>query len=147
VGLAVMTLPRWLWTVLEPLPAVTYFAPQAKQAFADVGYRGFWRGYFAGRAAPLGPVGAAPVTVLFYGFAPGMVARALPSVREFAALPVALSARQAGAVAALTEVFTARSVPADPDRLAVIVDLLTPLARAASCLLPAQTPIGLPRND
>ena len=32
-----------------------------------------WRGYFAGRAGALGPVGAAPVIAAFYGFAPPMV--------------------------------------------------------------------------
>jgi len=57
---------RRLWRVLEPYHAVTYFAPEAHQAFKDVGLRGFWMGYFAGRAAPLGAVGpgvADPVTV------------------------------------------------------------------------------------
>ena len=34
------------------------------------GYRGFWMGYFAGRAAPLGAVGPEVVGALFYNFAP-----------------------------------------------------------------------------
>src|SRR5436309_3384985 len=42
---------RRLWRLLEPYHAVTYFAPVAHQAFKDAGLRGFWMGYFAGRAA------------------------------------------------------------------------------------------------
>ena len=45
---------RSMWTLFEPVHAVTYFAPEARSAFEEAGLRGFWRGYFAGRAAPLG---------------------------------------------------------------------------------------------
>ena len=72
---------RHLWQLYEPLHAVTYFAPEARAAFVGAGLRGFWRGYFAGRAAPLGAVPAAPVTALFYSFAPAMVARARSRTR------------------------------------------------------------------
>ena len=41
--------------------------------------RGFWSGYFAARAAPLGRVGAGPVTAAFFNFHPAMVARAVPA--------------------------------------------------------------------
>ncbi len=68
-----------MWTLFEPVHALTYFAPEARSAFEQAGLRGFWRGYFAGRAAPLGPVTAAPVVASFYNFAPSMVARALPA--------------------------------------------------------------------
>jgi hypothetical protein len=50
-----------MWTLFEPVHAVTYFAPEARSAFEEAGLRGFWRGYFAGRAAPLAPVNAAVV--------------------------------------------------------------------------------------
>ena len=46
---------RAMWTLFEPIHAVTYFAPEARGAYEEAGLRGFWRGYFAGRAAPLGP--------------------------------------------------------------------------------------------
>ena len=117
---------------------MTYFAPQARQAFEDAGYRGFWRGYFAGRAAPLGPVGAEPVTALFYGFAPAMVARALPSVWDLAAPSAALDARRAGAVAALADAFADASAgeagadaPADAVRLTAVADVLRRAVHAA----------------
>src|SRR5512140_3330674 len=134
-----LTLPRRLWTVLEPIHAVVYFAAQARSAFEDAGYRGFWRGYFAGRAAPLGPVGAEPVTAMFYGFAPRMVARALPGVWELGGPATALEARCAGAVAALTQVFASRSVPADDEALAVV---LVALRRAVDSADPGGRPLG-----
>ncbi|GAA3456858.1 SCO6745 family protein [Dactylosporangium matsuzakiense] len=92
---------RRLWSLYEPLHAVSYFAPQGRAAFEEVGVRGFWRGYFAGRAAPLGPVGAAPVIAAFYGFAPQMVQRALPDVWTRITPEAALEARLEGARRAL----------------------------------------------
>jgi hypothetical protein len=90
-----------MWTLFEPLHAVTYFAPEAKEHFERVGLRGFWRGYFAGRAAPLGAVEPAPVIASFFNFAPQMVQRALPAVWSLADPGQALKARQEGAIAAL----------------------------------------------
>jgi hypothetical protein len=90
-----------MWTLFEPVHTVTYFSVESLSAFTDAGLRGFWRGYFAGRAAPLGRVGAAPVTASFFNFAPGMVSRALPGVWELITPEDALAVRSAGAVAAL----------------------------------------------
>ena len=92
---------RYLWSLFEPVHAVTYFAPQAGTAFEAAGLRGFWRRYFAGRAAPLGAVGPGPVVAAFFGFAPGMVARALPDVWTRISPQAALAARAADARAAL----------------------------------------------
>jgi len=92
---------RRMWTLFEPIHAVTYFAAEARAAFEAAGVRGFWRGYFAGRSAPLGQVTAAPVTASFYTFAPQMVSRALPGVWELITPDQALATREAGAVAAL----------------------------------------------
>jgi hypothetical protein len=94
-----------MWRLFEPIHAVTYFAPHVPAAFERVGLRGFWRGYFAGRAAPLGPIGAAPVAALFFSFAPAMVARALPEVWTRITPQQALQARQEGSAAALRDVF------------------------------------------
>ena len=95
------TVARTMWTFFEPIHAVTYFAPEAREAFEAAGLRGFWRGYFAGRAAPLGAIDTAPVVASFFTFAPGMVARAVPDVWSRAAPERALAARTAGAVTAL----------------------------------------------
>jgi hypothetical protein len=93
---------RTMWGLFEPLHAVAYFTPEPRAAFEQVGLRGYWRGYFAGRAAPLGPVGPSPVVAAFFGFAPSMVARAVPDVWSRATPEVALEARAAGARATLT---------------------------------------------
>ncbi|MGY1828870.1 hypothetical protein ACI8AA_00405 [Geodermatophilus sp. SYSU D01180] len=71
---------RRLWALGEPYHAVTYFADEARSAAEEAGLSGFWAGYFALRAAPLGPVGPEVVTAAFYNFAPAFVARRVPGV-------------------------------------------------------------------
>ena len=63
---------------------MTYFSEESIAAARDLGYRGFWMGYFAFRAAPLGPVGPAVVEALFNNFHADRVARALPNAWEIA---------------------------------------------------------------
>lgn len=75
---------RQLWWALEPYHAVVYFAPDAKSTYEAIGLKGFWMGYFASRAAPLGPVPAAVVTATFFNFHPAMVARAIPDAWQLA---------------------------------------------------------------
>jgi hypothetical protein len=74
---------RVFWTRFEPVHAVTYFAPECAEANRAVGLKGFWMGYFAARAAPLGTVGAGTVTATFFNFAPGRVRRAIPDAWDF----------------------------------------------------------------
>ena len=50
---------RRLWTYLEPIHSVTYFAPECTASMADLGLKGFRMGYFASRGAPFGAVGPA----------------------------------------------------------------------------------------
>jgi hypothetical protein len=90
-----------MWTLFEPVHAVTYFAADARSAYEQAGLRGFWRGYFAGRAAPLGAANAAVVTASFFNFAPAFVARAIPGVWELITPADALRVRLEGATAAL----------------------------------------------
>jgi hypothetical protein len=92
---------RRLWQLAEPIHATTYFAPEALQAFTDAGLRGFWRGYFAGRAAPLGWVGPGAVTAVFFGFAPAFVERAIPSIWSMVEPDRVVDVRLAGVDAAL----------------------------------------------
>jgi helix-turn-helix protein len=68
---------RRLWQALEPVHAVTYFAPEPQRACEALGARGFWTGYFGQRAAPLGAAPPELVTALFYNFHPGLVAKAV----------------------------------------------------------------------
>uniref|UniRef100_UPI0005BC8164 helix-turn-helix domain-containing protein n=1 Tax=Nocardia thailandica TaxID=257275 RepID=UPI0005BC8164 len=60
---------RRIWELIEPVHVLVYFAPEARAAFDAAGYRGYWMGYFAGRAAPLGAVGVEVVDAVFYNFA------------------------------------------------------------------------------
>ncbi len=101
---------RRMWLLGEPLHAVTYFAPESFEAWAGAGLRGFWRGYFATRAAPLGAVGPEPVEATFFNFAPDMVARALPAVWDLVSPAEALRARSEGAVAALRRILGSGAV-------------------------------------
>jgi hypothetical protein len=110
-----------MWSLFEPIHDVTYFSPAARAAFEAAGLRGFWRGYFAGRAAPLGPVPAAPVVAAFFSFAPHMVARALPDVWTRISPERALDVRACGAVDALGPL-AADTLP--PERLAEAVELI-----------------------
>ena len=104
---------RAMWTLFEPIHAVTYFAPEARGAFEEAGLRGFWRGYFAGRAAPLGPAGAAVVTASFFNFAPAFVARAIPAVWDLISPEDALRTRLAGAEATLGGLLADREAEAE----------------------------------
>lgn len=86
-----------MWALLEPIHAVTYFAPECTEEFKRAGLKGFWMGYFAGRSAPMGEPGPALVTAVFYNFAPAMVKRALPDAWGFASRNSVLDARLGGA--------------------------------------------------
>ena len=105
-----MTPARRMWTLFEPMHAVTYFAPEGRAAFEAAGLRGFWRGYFASRSAPLGRAPAAVTIALYANFAPRMVERAIPSVWELASPEQALSARLEGSVAALSRLLDGQDV-------------------------------------
>jgi len=119
---------RRMWTLFEPVHLVSYFSPEARAAFEDAGLRGFWRGYFAGRAAPLGRAGAAVVTASFFNFAPPMVARALPGVWDLITPEDALTVRSAGAAAALRRLLGERA-----DGVGEAADLLLRAADGLDC--------------
>ena len=115
-----MTSPaRRLWMAIEPLHALVYFAPEVPAAYEAVGLPGFWRGYFAGRAAPMGRVEASPVTAAFFGFHPDFVARAVPDVWSRADPATVLAARLDGIDAAMRPIGLA-----DDDRSGTVADLL-----------------------
>ncbi|MBB2743487.1 UNVERIFIED_ORG: hypothetical protein FHR35_003323 [Microbispora rosea subsp. rosea] len=82
-----------IWRLAECCHAPVYFAPEAKEVYADAGLKGFWMGYFASRSAALGPVSPQVVTAAFYNFAPSMVARAIPDAWRFCPPEEVLAAR------------------------------------------------------
>lgn len=119
-------LARRFFHRFEPVHAVTYFAPEARAALDDLGYRGFWMGYFAARSAPLGQVPPEVVTAVFYNFAPQRVAKSLTAAWAVAGPDAALHARQESAVAALN-----RYGVTDREQVSAAADLAGKAARAA----------------
>lgn len=113
---------RRLWRAVEPIHAVTYFDAGCREAGEAVGLKGFWMTYFAFRAAPLGPVGPAPVEALFAGFHPARVARALPDAWSRASPSDCVAARSSSAARAL------RAVGVDGRACAAACQVLEPVA-------------------
>lgn len=120
---------RGMWERYEPVHDLVYFAPEARQAADRLGMRGFWMGYFALRAAPLGAVSPAVVSSCFYVFHPARVARALPDAWGHAAPADVLAARSEAMDAAMTRVFGPKAV--ESDELAEAADLAWEAAAAA----------------
>ena len=93
---------RTMWETLERYHSgPVYLEPECREAAEQAGARGFWMGYFATRAAPLGPVGPAAVASIFFYFAPARVDRALPDAWTFTTPDRLIEARYRGVAAAL----------------------------------------------
>lgn len=95
------SIARQLFELVEPIGAIPYASDVPNEAMYALGFTDFWDTYFAGRAAPLGPVSAEVVDALFYNFAPGEVARHIPKVWATTTLEAAIAARQQGCATAL----------------------------------------------
>lgn len=94
-------LARRVWRNLEPIHAMIYFAPEAEAEFTGLGLEAGRMSYFAGRAAPMGPVGPGVVTATFYNFNPALVARHIPAAWSIATPEALVAARLRAADAAL----------------------------------------------
>src|SRR4051812_10271505 len=92
---------RRMFELVEPIGVIPYSADEPNDAMFALGFTNYWDTYFAGRAAPLGFVGAEVVDALFYNFAPGEVARHIPKVWRTTTPEAAIAARQTGCVKAL----------------------------------------------
>lgn len=114
-------LARALWTLFEPVHAVTYFSIEAREALAAIGLTRYWDGYFAGRSAAMGALSGAPVVAMFSGFAPFLVDRALPAVWSVVTPEQVIEARYLGAAETL------RAIVPDEKVIAAAADALTPL--------------------
>ncbi|MEV7728714.1 hypothetical protein AB0P15_28810 [Streptomyces sp. NPDC087917] len=78
---------------LNPLHSLIYFAPEAEEEFIAAGLEKGRMGYFAGRAAAMGAVGAGVVAATFYNFSPALVAAHIPRAWDLAAPETVLRAR------------------------------------------------------
>ena len=92
---------RRLFDLTEPISLVSFFSEEPAESMAALGFRNYWDGYFAGRAAPLGRVPAGVVHAAFYSFADGEVARHIPHVWNTTTPEAAHAAREQGCAAAL----------------------------------------------
>ncbi|MGW1374336.1 SCO6745 family protein [Streptomyces sp. NPDC002446] len=95
---------RRMWHLLEPLHATLYFAPEARQVAADLGYDigSRWPSYFAWRTAPLGAAGPDLVAATYYTFSPRMIAQHVPRIWTVAEPAKVLDARLLAMDRALT---------------------------------------------
>lgn len=89
-------LARKAHRTLEPLHAISYFAPEPGEAYAAAGAKGGMRSYFGVRSAPFGIVPVEVVVATFYNFAPYLVAKAIPSIWETTTPEALTAARYAG---------------------------------------------------
>lgn len=94
-------LARRLWQHVEVVHAVVYFAPEVADAVAATGIEGWWAGYVAGRAAPLGEVPPEVVQALFHGFAPSRIRRGVPAAWHHVRPEVLVRTRRAAVGTAL----------------------------------------------
>jgi hypothetical protein len=72
---------------------MVYFAPETQAELAATGLENSRMCYFAGRAAALGPVGAAVVAATFYNFSPALVGRHIPRAWTLATPEAVVAAR------------------------------------------------------
>jgi hypothetical protein len=117
-----------MFDLVEPIGLVPYATDDPNEAMFALGFTDYWDTYFAGRAAPLGPVPAEVVDALFYNFAPGEVARHIPRVWATTTPEAAIAARQQGCTAALRRIL-AEAV--DAPAFGRTVDLLLRAATSA----------------
>ena len=95
------TIARKTWRTLEPVHGLIYFAAEAGAAYEAIGLPPAMGGYFASRAAAMGPVPAEVVIATFFNFHPAFVRETIPSAWSIASPEMILEARLAAADRAL----------------------------------------------
>ncbi|MGW4542574.1 SCO6745 family protein [Streptomyces chartreusis] len=124
---------RQLWHLLEPLHAVVYYAPEAFEEAAELGYatEERWPSYFPYRAAPLGAAGAESVASAFYSFSPRMVADHIDPAWKIASPEAVLRARVRGIDRAYRAIFGDRVDSPELTELAALVRRAAEVANTA----------------
>jgi hypothetical protein len=87
-----LTVSRKMHRTLEPYHILVYLIPEAEETYTDLGLAP-GMGYFASRAAPMGPVPAEVVIATFYGFQPDYVRSFIPAAWALASPEEILAAR------------------------------------------------------
>ena len=94
---------RRTWRALEAFHGMIYFSPEAAASYEAAGLAGR-SGYFASRAAAMGPVPAEVVIATFYNFNPALVRSCIPAAWDAASPGNVLAARHGAADATLRRV-------------------------------------------
>jgi hypothetical protein len=103
---------RLLRDLVEPIAANVYFAPEAHEAYAELGLD--WSpGYFGSRGACLGDAPGFVVAAAFGVFKPSAVAEAIEVARSRTTAAQLLEARERGAVASLERLLLPATSEAD----------------------------------
>jgi hypothetical protein len=126
---------RKLARTANPYPSVVFLAPEAAAAYAAAGLAAGPMGYFAGRAAPMGPVPAEVVIATFYNFQPELIRSCIPAAWSLASPAAILEHRLVAVDAALRRMLGDQVVSgpevAEAARLATVAALACqPEARA-----------------
>lgn len=118
---------------LDVVHSMTYFVPETEEHLVGAGLRPGRMVYFAGRAAPMGPVGPGVVTATFYNFNPELVARHIPRAWTLATPEALIGARFASVDAALRRMLGERADAPDVAEAAaltkVAAEVCTPEGR------------------
>lgn len=122
-----LPLARQLAALVAPIHNVSYYTPEIR-IFADLGIKGWWTAYFAYRSAPMGQVAAEVITATFYGFAPRMVARAIPAVWDHVTPSQAMDVRLDAVDRAWRRIFREAGADTDTTHQAAVAEAAT-LAR------------------
>jgi hypothetical protein len=94
------------WRCLEAVHGMIYFVPEADEEYIAVGLEGGRMGYFASRAAAMGPVPAEVVIATFYNFNPELVRGVIPRAWALATPEAVLGARLRAVDRALRRAWT-----------------------------------------
>jgi hypothetical protein len=121
---------------VEPLHAHMYFAPEHDEGFSALGLKPGRMSYFAGRAAPMGAVGAGVVTATFYNFSPSLVAHMIPRAWTLASPEQVVAARYEIARASLTRLLGKEALDS-----AEFAELAGLLREACDALTPEGRPL------
>src|SRR5688500_6887692 len=122
---------------VEPLHSQIYFAPELEERLTGLGLKAGRMAYFAGRAAPMGPVGAGVVTATFYNFSPSLVAHMIPRAWTIASPEQIVAARFDAARASLTRLLGGPEAVAVPE----LAELTGLLREACTVLTPEGRPL------
>jgi hypothetical protein len=121
---------------VDPLHSHIYFAPETDEHLSALGLRPGRMVYFAGRAAPMGPVGGGVVTATFYNFSPSLVAHMIPRAWTLASPEQVVAARLDAARASLTRLLGAEAA-GSPE----VAELAGLLRDACAALTPEGRPL------